>query len=169
MQVKWLGWHIVKSSVDSAMIIGGRGLGHPGQPRVLSQLHSESFNWGRKVWTRQRKHSISILLNILFHLFASLRPLGLTCQTISGSFLPQWIISLPYSLKKNYRLIWLCWVLVLALQGLRSLFWHAGSFFSWGIRDVVTQPGIESEPPALGVGVKATGPPGKSPEIFLQF
>ena len=69
----------------------------------------------------------------------------------------QWIISPivdhflgPILFFKKSIDIWLCWVLVLALQGLRSSFWHAGSFFSCGIRDLVTQLGTESEPPALG-------------------
>ena len=34
--------------------------------------------------------------------------------------------------------------------------------------DLVPWPGIESEPSALGVGVQATEPPGKSPEIILE-
>ena len=38
----------------------------------------------------------------------------------------------------------------------------AYGIFSCGIWDLVPWPGIEPRPPALGRGVLATGPPGKS-------
>ena len=45
---------------------------------------------------------------------------------------------------------------------------HVGSF-SWDMWDLVSQPGFEPRYPALGVGVLATGPPGRSQSHCFLF